>query len=764
MTDAEIEHQVEVSKKVWNFLEEVGTENYYKIDDIKDPEIITTIKSHVAENLLKWHSEGKISFASFCDRKSELKELVRSFPDAERVEIHGIGGVGKTSLIHVALLILKLKGYNIISLGPEQEYISGSGYAIFKNKCGDYHHSTLRKEEITLADVIDALSKFLKDPDDLKKEDDDDVIIDAISGAIKKNDLIVFIDDVHLASKAVRKLILKTKSLIMSARQRTGLASKEIGLMGIPGSDRKALINLISEQYSIELSYDMKEKISTLAEGHPVATELIIRNYNTIDLDELERFIRREIAVLEEYQQQAEEFLKRLVEEILSEDEFSLLKDLSVLNTELDTNISRKVIKQLYKQEDFLRLISKGLLKKREGKENIHEFTFHLVQETLNDEAESINHENAIKYYEKKREILGETIDDAVEMLYHQLRVKINTQLREAFLELSEKVKPVHLGFKRMIDIGLLLEDFFKDNDAQKAPVLRVLGNLYLTLNRYGEAKKSYLAALETYMELAEKSPETFKPDVADTQNNLGVLYQRLNRYGEAEKSYLAALETYKELAEKSPETFKPKLAETQNNLGVLYQHLSRYGEAEKSYLAALETYKELAEKSPETFKPKLATTQNNLGVLYQRLNRYGEAEESHLAALKIRKELAEKSPETFKPKLADTLYNLGVLYQRFNRNGEAEEFYLAALETYKELAEKSPETFKSDVADTQNNLGVLYQHLSKYGEAEKFYLSALKIRKELAEKSPETFKPKLADTLYNLEILSKIKNRNGKT
>ncbi|MHA1302059.1 MAG: hypothetical protein ACTSO9_21810 [Candidatus Helarchaeota archaeon] len=456
MTDAEIEHQVEVSKKVWNFLEEVGTENYYKIDDIKDPEIITTIKSHVAENLLKWHSEGKISFASFCDRKSELKELVRSFPDAERVEIHGIGGVGKTSLIHVALLILKLKGYNIISLGPEQEYISGSGYAIFKNKCGDYHHSTLRKEEITLADVIDALTKFLKDPDDLKKEDDDDVIIDAISGAIKKNDLIVFIDDVHLASKAVRKLILKTKSLIMSARQRTGLASKEIGLMGIPGSDRKALINLISEQYSIELSYDMKEKISTLAEGHPVATELIIRNYNTIDLDELERFIRREIAVLEEYQQQAEEFLKRLVEEILSEDEFSLLKDLSVLNTELDTNISRKVIKQLYKQEDFLRLISKGLLKKREGKENIYEFTFHLVQETLNDEAESINHENAIKYYEKKREILGETIDDAVEMLYHQLRVKINTQLREAFLELSEKVKPVHLGFKRMIDIGLL--------------------------------------------------------------------------------------------------------------------------------------------------------------------------------------------------------------------------------------------------------------------------------------------------------------------
>ncbi|MHA1280253.1 MAG: tetratricopeptide repeat protein, partial [Candidatus Helarchaeota archaeon] len=592
MSDDEIEHQVEVSKKVWSFLEEAGTENYYKIKDIKDPGIITTIKSHVAENLLKWHSEGKISFSRFCDRKSELKELVEHATGPYRVEIHGIGGVGKTCLIHAALLILKLKGKRIISLGPKQGYISGSGYAIFKKKCRDeHHHVTLKKEEITLDDVIDALSKFLKDPDDLRKKDKD-VIIETISKVIEKEDLIVFIDDVHLATEAVNDLIQHTDSLVMSSRKQTGLASKEISLIGIPESDRKALINLISRQYSIKLSEDIKEKISTLAEGHPVSTELMVRNYNYINFDKIKEFKLKKIPKSSE--RQAKDFLKRLIEEILSEDEFSLLKDLSVLNTELDTNISRDVVKELYDEQDFLNLISKGMLRKREGEEGIHEFTFHHVQEALNDVAESTNHEKAIKYYEKKRKILGETIDDAVEMLYHQLRVKINTQLREAFLELSEKIKPVHLGFKRMIDIGLLLEDSFKDNDAERAPILGVLGNLYLTLNRYGEAEEFYLTASKTYMELAEESPETFKPDVAMMQNNFGMLYDDMNRHGEAEKYYLAALKTYMELAEKSPETFKPDVADTQNNLGVLFDKMNRDKEAEKYYLAAFKTYMKL--------------------------------------------------------------------------------------------------------------------------------------------------------------------------
>lgn len=63
----------------------------------------------------------------------------------------------------------------------------------------------------------------------------------------------------------------------------------------------------------------------------------------------------------------------------------------------------------------------------------------------------------------------------------------------------------------------------------------------------------------------------------------------------ESEIAYIEELEKYKELAEKSPETYLPKVADTQNNLGAFYWNLGKFEEAEKAYVEALQISKELA-------------------------------------------------------------------------------------------------------------------------------------------------------------------------
>ena len=90
--------------------------------------------------------------------------------------------------------------------------------------------------------------------------------------------------------------------------------------------------------------------------------------------------------------------------------------------------------------------------------------------------------------------------------------------------------------------------------------------------------------ALKTYRELAEKEPETYRPDVAATLNDLGIFDSDQNRIEKARKEFEEALKTYRELVQKEPETYLPCVAATLNNLGILDRAQNRPEEARKAF------------------------------------------------------------------------------------------------------------------------------------------------------------------------------------
>src|SRR5665648_616432 len=123
----------------------------------------------------------------------------------ESIEVYGVGGIGKTTLIHVALLIQKLRGKKIITVGTMQSYSTGSGYTQFKKKCRKSQKEIIGAV-ISMGDIFDALSipveLIPKDPREKIK---------VISDKLISENTILFIDDFPVS---YTHLTLPTKRIV----------------------------------------------------------------------------------------------------------------------------------------------------------------------------------------------------------------------------------------------------------------------------------------------------------------------------------------------------------------------------------------------------------------------------------------------------------------------------------------------------------------------------------------------------------------------
>ena len=225
----------------------------------------------------------------------------------------------------------------------------------------------------------------------------------------------------------------------------------------------------------------------------------------------------------------------------------------------------------------------------------------------------------------------------------------------------------------------------------------------FLRINKqYHLVGTLYDECLAIHRRLAEKNPEAFDSDVADTLNSLGLLHNDLHNYLQAETELTESLKIRFRLAKKNPEAFDSDVATTLNNLGVLHMDLKNYSQAEKEYTESLKIRFRLAKKNPEAFDSDVATTLNNLGVLHMDLKNYSQAEKEYTESLEIRRRLAAKNPEAFEPDVARTLINLSVLHHSLQNYSRAGKDCTKSLEIYRRLDAKNPGLYREIIQQTE--------------------------------------------------------------
>jgi tetratricopeptide (TPR) repeat protein len=712
------------------------------------------ITSGLAANIVKWYEEDRIQINDFYGRGRDLRELMEKIGRGnERVLVHGVGGIGKTTMIQVALLLQVMRGKHIFAIGPKQSYLSGSGYSYFHLSGAVTRQETQQPETISLYDLAEAF----KVPGDILKTEKEKLAKHLLA-RLQERDRLTFIDDFHLADPDVKELVKQVASgIILASKEDTPLGRQSIELRGVTEGKRMDMVRGIASRLDKPVDDQTIGKIATLSEGHPVVMEILVNNYQDENFDNIQRALQSERLT-------GEEFLRRAVTSILSPGTLKTLQQIAIINPDLETNMDYHALWRTFPRQNIRELTRKSLLAKREGYSDRYRITFQSIQQTIGvgREKDRGYNEMAVSYYRNKQNQSGwMSSDDRVEILYHQLRYSFDPVMINRFLELCNELNPQDYGYRRLAAIGENLALSFV-NESGRASVLGILGGLYSNLCIYGEAELAHLAALEIFQKLAAQDPGAYNSYLATTQNNLGALYCKTGRYRKAEQAILAALEIYEKLAAQNPEAYSKDLAGTQNNLGILYGITGRHREAERAFLAVLEIYEKLAAQDPGAYNSYLATTQNNLGALYSNTGRHGEAERAHLVALELRQKLAAQNPEAYSKDLAGTQNNLGNLYRDTGRHGDAERAHLVALELRQKLAAQNPGTYSRDLAGTQDSLGALYSKTGRHGDAERAILAALEIYEKLAAQNPGAYNNYLAMTQNNLGVLYNDTGRHG--
>lgn len=240
------------------------------------------------------------------------------------------------------------------------------------------------------------------------------------------------------------------------------------------------------------------------------------------------------------------------------------------------------------------------------------------------------------------------------------------------------------------------------------AQALNDLAKVYIDQCRFEQAELLLIRArriCENSLEPADRS------SLAEVLTNLGVVCREEGRYDEAEVAYRRALA----ILEDALGDDHPDLARPLNNLAGVY--LDRDDIQARNVLARSLAIKE---KTLGPDHPNVAYSVENLAIVYRNLGNYAQAESLHMRALAIReKTLGPDHPDT-----ALSLHGLANVYRDQARYDEAEALHLRALAIW----DKSLDPGHVHIAHGLGALALLYGDLGRYDEAEAMHKRALTI------------------------------------
>ncbi|MEV0360262.1 tetratricopeptide repeat protein [Nocardia sp. NPDC050697] len=211
----------------------------------------------------------------------------------------------------------------------------------------------------------------------------------------------------------------------------------------------------------------------------------------------------------------------------------------------------------------------------------------------------------------------------------------------------------------------------------------------------------------QTLTLLPAKAPQT-----APLTHQLGILAQARGDYSEAERRYQQSLTIEEELGNRAG------MARSFHQLGILAQDRGDYSEAERRYQQSLTISEELGDRAG------MAGGFHQLGRLVQLRGDYSEAERRYQQALTINEELGDRAG------MAGGFHQLGMLAQGRGDYSEAERRYQQSLTIEEELGDRA------GMAGGFHQLGNLAQDRGDYSEAERRYQQSLTIFEELGDRA----------------------------
>jgi tetratricopeptide (TPR) repeat protein len=233
-------------------------------------------------------------------------------------------------------------------------------------------------------------------------------------------------------------------------------------------------------------------------------------------------------------------------------------------------------------------------------------------------------------------------------------------------------------------------------------------GMYFLGRAQYDEAKHSF----ERSLCIVEAIFGSEHPEVAIRVNNLGLVLQALGKLDEARQCFERALQ----IDETAFGSEHPEVAVDANNLGEALRNLGKLDEARQCFERALR----IDEAAFGSDHPNVAIRVNNLGGALQDLGKLDEARQCYERAL----ELFELHLGKDHPNVATPVNNLGGALQALGKLDEARQCYERSLRI-------DAAAFGSDhpnVARDANNLGKALQDLGKLDEARQCFERALRI------------------------------------
>ncbi|MFI5012394.1 MAG: tetratricopeptide repeat protein [Hyphomicrobiales bacterium] len=243
-------------------------------------------------------------------------------------------------------------------------------------------------------------------------------------------------------------------------------------------------------------------------------------------------------------------------------------------------------------------------------------------------------------------------------------------------------------------------------------------GELLQRAGSYLHGRGAYRAAEPLFCEavaMGERVLGREHPQVASWLNDLGLLYWTTGRYGEAEPLEREAIAT----SEKALGREHPDVAVRLNNLARLLNDTGRQAEAEPLFREAIA----IGVKTLGREHAKVAAWLNNLGILLNEAGRNHEAEPLYREAIAIN----EKTLGPDHPEVARCFGNLAVLLRDTDRNAEGEKLARDALEIWQRtLGGEHPVLGRG-----QENLARILLKLGRRDEALAVAQSALAIHEK---------------------------------